>query len=364
MAYHDVLVVGGGLAGLRAAVAANEMNAKVGILSKVHPLRSHSVAAQGGINAPLGNHPRGAHDSWKRHAYDTVKGSDFLADQDAVIRMTSEAASRIYEIEHWGSPFSRTDEGKIAQRPFGGAGFPRTCYVADTTGHAILHTIYEQTIRFKQAAERKELVIYPEWLVLTLVREDDECRGVVAMDINRGRLEVFEADTVILATGGSGRIYANTTNALINTGIGMAVPYWAGVPLKDMEFEQFHPTTILGKNILITEGARGEGGFLLNNKGERFLANYPDSREAMEVAPRDIVARNITREILDGRGFEGGCVHLDLRHLGREKIMTRLPGIRNICLEFSGVDPITDPIPIQPGHHYTMGGIECNTECE
>ncbi|MFQ5862471.1 MAG: FAD-binding protein [Candidatus Brocadiales bacterium] len=364
MPYHDILVIGGGLAGLRAAVAANEMNTKVGVLSKVHPLRSHSVAAQGGINAPLGNHPRGAHDSWEKHAYDTVKGSDFLADQDAVIRMTCEAASRIYEIEHWGSPFSRTEEGTIAQRPFGGAGFPRTCYVADTTGHALLHTIYEQIIRFKQAAERKELVIYPEWLVLTLVREGDECRGVVAMDVNSGRLEVFGADTVIFATGGSGRIYANTTNALINTGIGMAVPYWADVPLKDMEFEQFHPTTILGKNILITEGARGEGGFLLNNKGERFLAHYPDSQKAMEVAPRDIVARNITREILDGRGFEGGYVHLDLRHLGQEKIMTRLPGIRNICLEFSGVDPITDPIPVQPGHHYTMGGIGCNTECE
>ena len=366
MPYHDVLVIGGGLAGLRAAIAVNEMNASVGVISKVHPLRSHSVAAQGGVNAPLGNHPRGGHDSWKKLAYDTVKGSDFLADQDAVIKMATEAASRIHEIEHWGCPFSRTEEGKIAQRPFGGAGFPRTCYASDTIGHALLNTAYEQTVRFKQAAERRELAIYPEWLVLALVREGDECQGVVAMELKSGKLEVFGSGAVIFATGGSGRIYANTSNALINTGIGMAVPYWAGVPLKDMEFEQFHPTTLLGKNILITEGARGEGGFLLNSKGERFLANYPDSQKAMEVAPRDIVSRNITREILDGRGFEGGggYVHLDLRHLGREKIMERLHGIRTICLEFAGVDPITDPIPIQPGHHYTMGGISCNTACE
>ncbi|MCQ4575085.1 MAG: FAD-binding protein [Candidatus Brocadiales bacterium] len=366
MPYHDILIVGGGLAGLRAAVAANEMNLKAGILSKVHPLRSHSVAAQGGINASLGNHPRGGHDGWEKHAYDTVRGSDFLADQDAVLRMTGDAASRVYEIEHWGCPFSRTDDGKIAQRPFGGAGFPRTCYAADTTGQALLHTIYEQVIRFKQAAERKELVLYPEWLVLALVREDDECKGVVAMELSSGRLEAFAAGAVIFATGGSGRIYGNTTNALINTGIGMAVPYWAGVPLKDMEFEQFHPTTLVGKNILITEGARGEGGFLLNNKGERFLANYPDSEKAMEVAPRDIVSRNITREMQEGRGFkgDGGYVHLDLRHLGREKIMSRLHGIRTICMEFGGIDPITDLIPVQPGHHYTMGGIECNTECE
>ncbi len=369
MPYHEILVIGGGLAGLRAALAANQHNAKVGILSKVHPLRSHSVAAQGGINASLGNHPRGGHDDWEKHAYDTVKGSDFLADQDAVIRMTKEAASRVYEMEHWGCPFSRTEEGRISQRPFGGAGFPRTCYAADTTGHALLNTVYEQTIMFKQAAERKDLVIYPEWLVLSLVTEDDRCKGVVAMEMKSGRLEVFGAGAVIIATGGSGRIYANTTNAMINTGMGMAVPYWAGVALKDMEFEQFHPTTILGKNILMTEGARGEGGYLLNNKGERFLANYPDSERAMEVAPRDIVARNITREILDGRGFDagggsGGYVQLDVRHLGREKILARLHGIRNICLEFSGVDPITDPIPVQPGHHYTMGGLECSSDCE
>lgn len=364
MIYHDAIVVGGGLAGLRAAIELNRHNIKVAIISKVHPIRSHSVAAQGGINAPLGNHPRGAYDSWEKHAFDTVKGSDYLADQDAVIRMTKKAAKRIYEMEQWGCPFSRTTEGKIAQRPFGGAGFPRTCYAADKTGHALLHTLYQQTIRFKQAAERNEITIYEEWLVIDLVIEDGVCVGVIALDIVSGRLEAFQSGAIIFATGGAGRIYGNSTNALINTGMGMAVPYWAGLPLKDMEFIQFHPTTILGKNILITEGCRGEGGFLLNNKGERFLAKYSDSQRDMEVAPRDIIARNITREIIAGGGFDNSYVHLDLRHLGEEKIIQRLPGIRDICMEFVGVDPVTTPIPIQPGQHYTMGGIDCNTECE
>ncbi|MBI5678908.1 MAG: FAD-binding protein, partial [Planctomycetes bacterium] len=364
MIYHDAIVVGGGLAGLRAAIELNRHNVKVAVISKVHPIRSHSVAAQGGINAPLGNHPRGAYDNWEKHAFDTVKGSDYLADQDAVVRMTKEAAERICEMEHWGCPFSRTTEGKIAQRPFGGAGFPRTCYAADKTGHALLHTLYQQTIRFKQAAERNEITIYEEWLVTDLVIEDGVCVGVIALDIVSGRLEAFRAGAVIFATGGAGRIYGNSTNALINTGMGMAVPYWAGVPLKDMEFVQFHPTTLLGKNILITEGCRGEGGFLLNNKGERFLAKYSDSQRDMEVAPRDIIARNITREIMAGGGFDNSYVHLDLRHLGEEKIIQRLPGIWDICMEFVGVDPVTTPIPIKPGQHYTMGGIDCNTECE
>lgn len=364
MIYHDVIVVGGGLAGLRAAIELNRHNVKVAIISKVHPIRSHSIAAQGGINAPLGNHPRGSYDNWEKHAFDTVKGSDYLADQDAVIRMTKDAAERIYEMEHWGCPFNRNAEGKIAQRPFGGAGFPRTCYVADTTGHALLHTLYQQTIKFKQAAERKEMVIYEEWLVTDLVVEDGICVGVIALDIISGRLEAFQAGAVIFATGGAGRIYGNSTNALINTGMGMAVPYWAGVPLKDMEFIQFHPTTLVGKNILITEGCRGEGGSLLNNKGERFLEKYSDSKKDMEVAPRDIISRNIIREIMAGGGFDNSYVHLDLRHLGEEKIIQRLPGIRDICMEFAGVDPAKDLIPVQPGQHYTMGGIDCNTECE
>ncbi len=364
MIYHDAIVIGGGLAGLRAAIELNRHNIKVAVISKVHPIRSHSVAAQGGINAPLGNHFRGVYDTWEKHAFDTVKGSDYLADQDAVIRMTRDAAERIYEMEHWGCPFSRTTEGKIAQRPFGGAGFPRTCFVADTTGHALLHTLYQQIIKFKQAAERKEIVIYEEWLVTDLVIEDGVCVGVIALDIVSGRLESFQAGAVIFATGGAGRIYGKSTNAVINTGMGIAVPYWAGVPLKDMEFIQFHPTTLLGKNILMTEGCRGEGGYLLNNKGERFLEKYNDSKKDMEIAPRDIIARNIVREIMAGGGFDNRYVHLDLRHLGEEKIMQRLPAIRDICKEFVSVDPITDPIPIQPGQHYTMGGIDCNTEGE
>jgi succinate dehydrogenase / fumarate reductase flavoprotein subunit len=364
MIYHDAIVVGGGLAGLRAAIELNRNNVKAAIISRVHPARSHSVAAQGGINAPLGNHPRGGTDNWEKHALDTVKGSDYLADQDAVIRMTKDAARRVVEMEHWGCPFSRTTEGKIAQRPFGGAGFPRACYAADKTGHALLHTLYQQTIKLKHASERNEMAIYEEWMVTDLVVEDGDCVGVIAMDMVTGRLEAFQAGVVIFATGGAGRIYGNSTNALINTGMGIALPYWAGIALKDMEFIQFHPTTILGKNILITEGCRGEGGYLLNNKGERFLANYDDSKKDMEIAPRDILARNIVREIMAGGGFDNTYVHLDLRHLGEKKIVERLPGIRAICIEFAGVDPITTPIPIQPGQHYTMGGIDCNTEGE
>ncbi len=362
MRYHDVIVVGGGLAGLRAALEVNMHNLRVGILSKVYPVRSHSVAAQGGVNAPLGNHPRGSHDSWERHAFDTVKGSDYLADQDAAVRMAKEASERIIEMEHWGCPFSRTPEGKIAQRPFGGAGFPRTCFATDKTGHTLLLTLFEQIVKYEQAAERGELQVYNEWLVTRLVVEDGICRGVIAVELATGALEAFKADAVIFATGGAGRLYPSSTNAMINTGMGMAVPYWAGIPLKDMEFIQFHPTTLYGSNILMTEGCRGEGGYLTNNAGERFLTNYPNSRKAMEVAPRDIVARNMMSEILEGRGFENAYLNLDLRHLGEEKIATRLPGIREICRKFLGIDPVDEPIPVQPGQHYTMGGIDVNTD--
>ncbi len=364
MRYHPVIVVGGGLAGLRAAIAVNQQNIGVAVISKVHPLRSHSIAAQGGINAALGNHVRGAFDNPEKHAFDTVKGSDYLADQDAVIRMCMDGPKRIYEMEHWGCPFTRTESGKIAQRPFGGAGFPRTCYAADLTGHVLLHTLYQQIVKFEESAERGEMVVYDEWLVTRIVVDNDASCGVIAMNLKTGELEAFQSEALIIATGGCGRIYGNSTNAVINTGMGMAIAYWAGVPLKDMEFVQFHPTTLVGTNILITEGARGEGGYLLNNKGERFLANYPDSRRAMEIAPRDIVARNMTREILEGRGFENSYLLLDLRHLGAEKIMTRLPGIRALSINFAGVDPIKEPIPVQPGQHYSMGGIHCNKDCE
>jgi succinate dehydrogenase / fumarate reductase flavoprotein subunit len=351
---HDVIVVGGGLAGLRAAIEASK-HADTAIISRVHPLRSHSGAAQGGINAALGNAEGGHDDSWERHAYDTVKGSDFLADQDAVEVLTKEAPERIIEMEHWGCPFSRTDEGKIAQRPFGGAGYPRTCYAADKTGHYLLVTSYEQVLK-------RKIRVYEEWFVRSLIVENSLARGVVALDILTGDLDVFKAKAVILATGGAGWIYSKSTNSIINTGSGMAIAYRAGVALKDMEFVQFHPTALYPSCQLITEGARGEGGYLVNSQGERFMRRY--APKALELGPRDVVSRSIQTEINEGRGVKGAFVHLDLRHLGREKILSRLPGIRDIAIDFAGIDPINEPIPIQPAQHYTMGGINCNAKCE
>jgi succinate dehydrogenase / fumarate reductase flavoprotein subunit len=310
------------------------------------------VAAQGGINAALGNHEKAQDDSPERHAFDTIKGSDYLADQDAVEILTSEAPVCIYEMEHWGCPFSRTADGRIAQRPFGGAGYPRTCYAADKTGHALLHTMYEQTLK-------RRIRVYEEWQVVSLAVEDGRCYGVVALDLRTGALEAVGAGAVIFATGGGGRIYGNSTNNIINTGSGMAVAYMAGVPLKDMEFIQFHPTSLFGNNVLMTEGARGEGGYLRNALGERFMEKY--APQAMELAPRDITARAIQTEINEGRGFPGGYVHLDLTHLGAERIMERLPAIRDIAINFTGVDPIYEPIPIQPGQHYFMGGIDTDS---
>lgn len=362
MRYFPAIVVGGGLAGLRAAVELNRNNIPVALLTRVHPIRSHSIAAQGGINGALGNHERGVYDSVEKHGFDTVKGSDYLADQDAVMKMVEDAPTRIYEMEHWGCPFSRTPEGRIAQRPFGGAGFPRTCFAGDKTGHVLLHTLYEQVVRFEEAGERQEMTVLDEQLVTHLISDGDRCRGVVSLDMRTGELEAFLSEVVIFATGGFGRIYNNSTNALISTAHGVAIPFWAGVPLKDLEFVQFHPTTIIRTNILMTEGCRGEGGYLLNNRGERFMANYDDSRKAMEVAPRDIVSRNTTLEILAGRGFDNSYVHLDIRHLGAHKIMTKLPGIRDICMSFLGIDPIREPIPVQPGQHYSMGGIDTDRD--
>jgi len=364
MKYLDAIVVGGGLAGLRAAIALNQRNVKVGVISKVHPLRSHSIEAQGGINASLGNHIRGGHDDWKKHTFDTVKGSDYLADQKTAAKLTQSAVECIVEMEHWGCPFSRTEDGKIAQRPFGGAGFPRTCYASDKIGHVLLHTLFEQIVRFEHGAEREQMQVFDEWFVTSVVIDDGCCHGVIVMNVVTGELEEFKSDAVVFATGGAGRIYGKTTNALINSGRSMSMPFWAGVPLKDMEFIQFHPTSLYGTNILMTEGCRGEGGFLLNNKEERFLAFYDDSKKAMEIAPRDIISRNIQKEIHAGKGFEDAYVHLDLRHLGEKKIMERLPGIRSLCLNFASVDPIYELVPIQPGQHYTMGGIDTNINAE
>ena len=352
---HDILIIGGGLAGLRAAIEAKKVCGDVAILSKVHPLRSHSVAAQGGINAVLGNAPAPIKDTSENHAFDTIKGSDYLADQDAVEVMCREGVDRVIEMEHWGTLFSRTEDGKIAQRPFGGAGFPRAAYAADRTGHNLLHALYEQVTGL-------QIPVYEEWYALSLVIEDGKCIGILALHFFEGRIIPIQAKAVILATGGYGRIYLRSTNAVINTGSGCFLAYQAGIPLEDMEFIQFHPTSLFGTNILITEAARGEGGYLTNVNGERFMERY--APHLMELGPRDIVARGAQTEIDQGRGFEGEFVHLDLRHLGREKILDRLPGIRQIAMDFAGIDPILKPIPVQPAQHYSMGGIPTNVDGE
>lgn len=340
---------------MRAAIEAKKVCRDVAILSKVHPLRSHSVAAQGGINAVLGNAPAPIKDTWENHAFDTIKGSDYLADQDAVEVMCREGVERVIEMEHWGTLFSRTEDGKIAQRPFGGAGFPRAAYAADRTGHNLLHALYEQITGL-------QIPVYEEWYALSLVIEDGKCIGILAFHFFEGRIIPIRAKAVILATGGYGRIYLRSTNAVINTGSGCFLAYQAGVPLEDMEFIQFHPTSLFGTNILITEAARGEGGYLTNVNGERFMERY--APHLMELGPRDIVARGAQTEIDQGRGFEGEFVHLDLRHLGREKILDRLPGIRQIAMDFAGIDPILKPIPVQPAQHYSMGGIPTNVDGE
>jgi succinate dehydrogenase / fumarate reductase flavoprotein subunit len=344
MKVHDILIVGAGLAGMRAALA-SPPHLDVALVSKVHPVRSHSVAAQGGINAALGEH-----DSCEKHAFDTVKGGLYLGDQDAIEAMCREAPGDIMDLERLGVIFSRDERGRIAQRPFGGAGAVRTCYAADRTGHAILHAMYEQLLK-------RHLVVYEEWYVTALIVEDGACRGVVAWDLLHGGLQTIGAKAVILATGGSGRVFLTSTNAVINTGDGMALAYRAGVPLQDMEFVQFHPTTLKDTGILITEGARGEGAYLLNTLGDRFMKRY--APEQMELATRSTVSLAIGREIAEGRGVDG-CVLLDLRHLGRERILERLPQIRELSLEFAGVDPIESPIPVRPGAHYQMGGVRTN----
>src|SRR5881296_1879277 len=341
---HDILIVGAGLAGMRAAVA-TVPGLDVAIVSKVHPVRSHSVAAQGGINAALGEN-----DSWEKHAYDTAKGGLWLGDQDAIEAMCREAPDDIHALERMGVIFSRDEQGRIAQRPFGGAGFPRTCYAADRTGHALLHAMYEQLLK-------RQVYVYEEWYVTSLIVEDGGCRGVIAWDLLKGGLHAIEAKAVILATGGCSRIYLTSTNAVINTGDGMSMAYRAGAPLMDMEFIQFHPTTLKDTGILISEGARGEGGYLLNTLGERFMKNY--APEQMELATRSTVSLAIANEIAEGRGVDE-CILLDLRHLGRARILERLPQIRQLALDFAGVDPIESPIPVRPGAHYVMGGVKTN----
>jgi succinate dehydrogenase / fumarate reductase flavoprotein subunit len=344
-AKHDVLIVGAGCAGMRAAIEAHDAGADVALLSKIHPVRSHSGAAEGGINAALGN---ASEDDPETHAFDTVKGSDYLGDQDAIQILCDEAPDDVYQLEHWGAVFSRTEDGRIAQRPFGAAGAPRTAYAADITGHVLVHVLYEQVMK-------REIPAYEEYFAWKLVMNEDRCQGVIAWDLLNGGLKSIGAKTVILATGGAGRLYVGTTNAYSCTGDGMALALRVGVPLKDMEMMQFHPTTLSPTGVLITEGTRGEGAYLLNSEGERFLKRYAPN--AMELASRDVISRAEQTEIDEGRGIEGNVI-LDLRHLGADRILERLHGTRELAMTFAGVDPIYEPIPVRPGAHYHMGGVD------
>jgi succinate dehydrogenase / fumarate reductase, flavoprotein subunit len=346
MPHHDVLVIGAGLAGQRAALAAAAEGASVGIISKVHPVRSHSNAAQGGINAALD-----PQDSWESHAFDTVKGSDYLGDQDAIEIMCREAPDELLELEHLGVTFHRNEEGRLGKRAFGGASAARTYYVADITGQAILHVLYEQLMKFD------DVYRYEEWFTTALVQDDEgRIAGALTRNIRDGSMELFAAKAVILATGGNGQIYDPTTNALICTGDGIAMAYRIGAPLMDMEMIQYHPTTLAGLGLLITEGARGEGAHLYNAEGERFMEKYAPNK--MELASRDVVSRAEQTEIDEGRGFPDGTVALDITVVPRKRIHEALREIVNVGRDFAGVDITREPIHIKPGNHYVMGGVK------
>jgi succinate dehydrogenase / fumarate reductase, flavoprotein subunit len=344
---HDVLIIGAGLAGQRAALAAAQTGATVGIVSKVHPVRSHSVAAAGGINAALN-----PEDTWESHAFDTVKGSDFLGDQDAIEIMCREAPEEILWLEHAGVTFHRDDAGRLGTRAFGGASAARTYYVADITGQAILHVLYEQLLKHHQQLDR-----YEEWFTLDLLQDDDgHCNGAICRHLRDGHLEVFNAKAVILASGGAGQVYQPTTNGLIVTGDGIAQAYKIGARLQDMEMVQYHPTTLAGNGLLITEGARGEGAWLLNAEGERFMERYAPNK--LELASRDVVSRAEQTEINEGRGFPDGTVALDITKVPRRRTLEALREIVNIGRDYAGVDITREPIHIRPGNHYIMGGVK------
>ena len=350
MPNHDVLVIGAGLAGQRAALAAAEHGASVGIISKVHPVRSHSNAAQGGINAALS-----PEDSWESHAFDTIKGSDYLGDQDAIEIMCREAPDELLDLEHLGVTFHRNEEGRLGTRAFGGASAARTYYVADITGQAILHVLYEQLMKYDEVHR------YEEWFTTALVQDEDgRIAGAITRNIRDGAMELFSAKAVILATGGNGQLYDPTTNALICTGDGIAMAYRVGAPLMDMEMIQYHPTTLAGLGLLITEGARGEGAHLYNAQGERFMEKYAPNK--MELASRDVVSRAEQTEINEGRGFPDGTVALDITVVPRKRIHEALREIVNVGRDFAGVDITREPIHIKPGNHYTMGGIRTDVD--
>jgi len=341
---HDLLIIGAGLAGLRAAVEGVRQGLNVAVITKVHPVRSHSNAAQGGINAALTD--RG--DDWKDHALATIKGSDYLADQDAVEVMCKEAGEALIELENMGVIFSRDDDGKLGTRAFGGQKKARTYFVGAITGSALLHVLYEQSIKY-------DLHIYEEWFVTKLIKDEGRISGAIAFDIKTGQMELISAKAVVLATGGAGRVFEPSTNALICTGDGLSLAMQAGAPLMDTEMIQYHPTTLSGSGILISEAARGDGAYLINSEGERFMENY--APDYMELASRDVVSRAEQTEIDEGRGVDG-CVFLDLRHLGKQFIEERLGYLQEVALEFRGIDLSESPIPIKPGMHYIMGGIK------
>ena len=353
---HDVLVVGAGIAGLRAAIAAAEFSSKmnVAVISKVYPVRSHSVCAQGGTGAVMREG-----DSYDLHAWDTVKGSDFLADQDVVEFFVRQAPKEIVTLDHWGLPWSRTEDGEINQRPFGGHSFPRATFAADMTGFHEMHTLDAK------AKTYENITFYNEWFVTSILVESNFATGLTAIELKTGKMHALRAKAIVMATGGHERMYEFTTFSHTATGDGMTMAYRVGAPLEDMEFVQFHPTGLVPPGVLITEGARGEGGYLMNSQGERFMKRY--AAEKMELAPRDIIARAEMTEILENRGFTGPYgpyIALDLRHLGEEKINERLPLIRDVATKLGGVDPVEEPIPIRPAAHYSMGGIRANMKAE